>query len=590
MNQREAVGWVVLDAAAVGWVVLDAVAARFTHAPDHRPPRGAAGAPSHRQRNRPRRGMVLVLVLVVVTALSLGALAFAELMINRRETVHLAERQAQAWALAESGLEAAKLLLAEQPDVRYAGGAWIDNPEWFHGVLVIDDDEARGRGRFTVVAPAMIGEFHDGLRFGLECESAKLNLNTLLADSSDASEARERLMGLPGMTEETADAVLDWLDEDDEPRDFGAEVSYYESLATPYRPANRPLRRIEELLHVRGVTREHLFGADANRNGRPDSHSFASLGLSEDRGWAAYLTLHSRERDHRPDGRPKIDINQDDLENLYAELEEALGPEWAAFIIGYRQQEQRYDEAEDAGSDSRDNSESPRSSRDSEPDREREGDDDEDDEDDDHDDDDEVDYEDRITGQLDLSRPAVQTLDSILDLVGQSIQVEYVDREKPVVVSPLFPDDREAMRDYLPTLLECVTTEASDTPAGRVNVNLAPVEVLSGVPGIGADLAAEIVARRPANPAEAPPFQQTPAWLLIEDLVTLDEMKELLPRLTTGGSVYRAQVVGFFDEGGPVVRLEAILDATTLPVRVVSLKDLTALGRGFLPEELGAVP
>ncbi len=536
-----------------------------------------------RLRCRPPRGMVLILVLLVVSALSLGALAFSELMVHQRETVHLAERQAQAWALAESGLEAAKLLLTEQPDVRYSNGEWLDNADWFRGVLVLDDDEARGRGRFAVVAPAPADDMLGGIRFGLECESAKLNLNTLLSESSDAAEARGRLMGLPGMTEETADAILDWLDDDDEPRDFGAEAPYYESLASPYRPANGPLRRIEELLHVRGVTREHLFGADTRQTGLPDSPGFAALGLPADRGWAAYLTLDSRELDRQPDGRPKIDLNQDDMENLYAELEEAVGVEWAAFIVGYRQQEELYDEAGRASaSSSRRSSQSSRQRSRREP-SDGEGDDSDED-------DDEVEYEDRITGELDLSRPAAQTLDSVLDLIGQSILVEYADREKQVVVSPLFPDDRDAMRDYLPALLECVTIEASDTPAGRVNVNLAAAEVLGGVPGIDADLAAQIVARRPATPADASPVQQTPAWLLIEGLVTLDEMRELLPRLTTGGSVYRAQVIGFFDEGGPIVRLEAVLDATTLPVRVVSLKDLTVLGRGFQPEELGAAP
>lgn len=551
------------------------------------------GQSSARLRCRSPRGMVLILVLVVVSALSLGALAFSELMVRQRETVHLVERQAQAGALAESGLEAAKLLLTEQPDVRYSNGEWLDNGEWFRGVLVLDDEDARGRGRFAVVAPAPADDMLSGIRFGLECESAKLNLNTLLSESSDAAEARDRLMGLPGMMEETADAILDWLDDDDEPREFGAEAPYYESLAAPYRPANGPLRRIEELLHVRGVTRELLFGADVKQTGVPDSPEFATLGLPDDRGWAAYLTLHSRELDRRPDGRPKIDLNQDDLENLYTELEEAAGPEWAAFIVGYRQQEEPYDKADRAdasgsgrGSQSTE-SDPPEDNPDSE-DSPRERSDGEGDDSDE--DDDELEYEDRITGQLDLSRPAGQTLESVLDLVGQSIRIEYVDREKPVVVSPLFPDDREAMRDYLPALLECATVDASDTPAGRVNVNLAPAAVLSGVPGIDADLAAQIVAHRPSPPADASPAQQTPAWLLIEGLVTLDEMRELLPRLTTGGSVYRAQVIGFFDEGGPVVRLEAVLDATTLPVRVISWKDLTVLGRGFQPEELGAMP
>ena len=37
-------------------------------------------------------------------------------------------------------------------------------------------------------------------------------------------------MGLPGMTEDVADAILDWLDTDDEPRELGAEIEYYSGL------------------------------------------------------------------------------------------------------------------------------------------------------------------------------------------------------------------------------------------------------------------------------------------------------------------------------------------------------------------------
>lgn len=536
-----------------------------------------------RHRSRPRRGMVLILVLVVVAALSLGALAFSELMMNRREIVHLTERRVQAMALAESGLEVAKRLLTEQPEVRYADGSWQDNAEWFRGVVVVDDGTERGRGRFSIVAPALPTELQGAMRFGLECESAKLNLNTLAGGASDAAEARQCLMGLPEMTEEIADAILDWLDEDDETREFGAESQYYQTLAAPYQPANGPLRRLEELLHVRGVTREHLFGADANQSGWIDPEEATAFATTAERGWSAYLTLYSRELDRRADGRPKINLNQDDLESLHAELEEALGVEWATFIVGYRQQEELYGEGGNAASETLPanppddaGNEGP-GSEDREDGREEEEELEED----------EVEYEDQVTGELDLSKPAARTLGSVLDLVGQSIKVEYEGRDKPVVVAPFFPDDREAMRDYLPKLLECVTTDETDTPAGRVHVNLAPAAVLSGVPGIDADLAAQIVARRPADPAGATAEQQSPAWLLIEGLVTLDEMKELLPRLTTGGSVYRAQVIGYFDEGGPAVRLEAILDATTLPVRVISLRDMTSLGRGFEPAVLG---
>ncbi len=40
-------------------------------------------------------------------------------------------------------------------------------------------------------------------------------------------------------------------------------------LDPPYAPRNGPMETIEELLLVRGVTPELLFGVDANHNGSP---------------------------------------------------------------------------------------------------------------------------------------------------------------------------------------------------------------------------------------------------------------------------------------------------------------------------------
>ena len=51
-------------------------------------------------------------------------------------------------------------------------------------------------------------------------------------------------------------------------------------------------------------------------------------------------------------------------------------------------------------------------------------------------------------------------------------------------------------------------------------------------------------------------------------------MKALQPYLTGGGDVVRAQVIGFFDESGPSMRVETVVDATTNPPRQVYWKDL----------------
>ena len=108
------------------------------------------------------------------------------------------------------------------------------------------------------------------------------------------------LMFLPGMTEEAADSILDWIDEDDEARPNGAEVDYYSTLPMPYAPKNAPLETVDELLLVKGVYPALLFGSDSNRNGvldgnepRPDALGIDDPDGSMVRGWAGYLTLWS---------------------------------------------------------------------------------------------------------------------------------------------------------------------------------------------------------------------------------------------------------------------------------------------------------
>jgi hypothetical protein len=64
-------------------------------------------------------------------------------------------------------------------------------------------------------------------------------------------------------------------------------------------------------------------------------------------------------------------------------------------------------------------------------------------------------------------------------------------------------------------------------------------------------------------------------------------MQKLDPYITAHGNVYRAQSVGYFDEGGPVVRMEAVIDASIDPPRIVNLRDLSELGRGFTRQQLG---
>ncbi|MEZ6118955.1 MAG: type II secretion system protein GspK [Pirellulaceae bacterium] len=372
-------------------------------------------------------GIILVVVLVVIAMLALAAYTFTDLMLTEKEAALLNGHQIQARNLVDSGVEQVKVYLEMTEDVRYASGGEFDNPALFQAVQVTTGVNATARGRFTVISPMMDSQgMWGGVRFGLEDESGRLNLNALdlaLPDEEDADAAaleaavddildsggndtndgtagvgnatggavpsgansgggttggatsggtsggtndaddaasddstdeeeeepidtsgRAMLMKLPGMTVDIADAILDYVDEDDEPREYGAESSYYSSLS--YAAKNGPLETVEELLMVRGVTPDLLFGRDINRNGIIDMHELnlpLTGGFDDgtgamDRGWSAYLTLFSAERNVNQEGLPKVNLNEEDLQTLHDQLTQVFSdPGWATFIVAYRQ-------------------------------------------------------------------------------------------------------------------------------------------------------------------------------------------------------------------------------------------------------------
>jgi general secretion pathway protein K len=146
-------------------------------------------------------------------------------------------------------------------------------------------------------------------------EAGKLNVNTA---------TKQQLMALPYMEENIADAILDWRDRDKNLRVNGAEAGYYENLPFPYTIRDNPFRTIRELLRVKDVTEALLYGEDANLNGRLDPGEMdgdlsppADNGDDYlDRGWIAYLTCYSYERNVDAEGNPRININQADERQL----------------------------------------------------------------------------------------------------------------------------------------------------------------------------------------------------------------------------------------------------------------------------------
>ena len=95
------------------------------------------------------------------------------------------------------------------------------------------------------------------------------------------------------------------------------------------------------------------------------------------------------------------------------------------------------------------------------------------------------------------------------------------------------------------------------------------------------DLADQIISQRTQNLVQQSDIDQCPAWPLIRGIVPLATMQQLLPYMNTGGSVFRANVIGSFEKGGTSARVEAIIDATQSPSRIVFWNDISHLQGGF---------
>lgn len=95
----------------------------------------------------------------------------------------------------------------------------------------------------------------------VEDEERRINLNKLVLPNGNAPDDQKlavfrRMLELLEVDPSLADAVVDWLDNDDTPRVGGAESGYYLSLPHPYEAKNDLFDTVDELRLVRGFTPE----------------------------------------------------------------------------------------------------------------------------------------------------------------------------------------------------------------------------------------------------------------------------------------------------------------------------------------------
>ncbi|MEX2219385.1 MAG: type II secretion system protein GspK [Phycisphaerales bacterium] len=243
------------------------------------------------------RGFATLLVMLVIAIASVVIVvvqtaAYTEAMTGREA---LARVRAH-WA-ARAGVEATLASLEFN----------TQNPEIGDAFTLIGDMADVSEGEFSQ-SLYRVSHTADGKEIlGPADAHAKLNINLM---------TRAQLLNLPLMSEDVADAILDWIDPDDDTNPLGAEIGFYASLPYPYEPRNGPMRSIEELELVAGVYPDFVRGEDANLNGLLDPEeddgdaSFPPDNADGklDAGWAAILTASSIDDVMTPSGQARLDL------------------------------------------------------------------------------------------------------------------------------------------------------------------------------------------------------------------------------------------------------------------------------------------
>lgn len=268
--------------------------------------------------NLSSRGTVLIVTMWIVLVLAGLVLVFARTI--RVEAITSANDVA---ALQAAWVARAALNLVVW-EIESAQGATLSDDETaFEQVQV-------GEGYFWVLRARLDDDRTH--YFGITDEASKININSATLDM---------LLKLPSMTAELAAAIIDWRDGDDEVSLGGAESEYYLLLEAPYYCKNAPFETVEEVLMVRGASRELLFGEDVNRNGVLDSNENDGSETEPaddrdgnlDRGLLDYATVYSVEPNESALGEQRVNVNDFDTQELSRLLRTSVPQDKFYFVM-----------------------------------------------------------------------------------------------------------------------------------------------------------------------------------------------------------------------------------------------------------------
>ena len=156
---------------------------------------------------------------------------------------------------------------------------------------------------------------------------------------------------------------------------------------------------------------------------------------------------------------------------------------------------------------------------------------------------------------IDLSQAGSVKLSQVLDLIDATVTLNgpagQVTYSSPFTSLPL------DLASSTPVLMDYLTTVDAPAIPGRINIMECPQEILRGIPGLTDEVVDQILEAR-VDGSDSP-TRNFETWLAVEGFITMDEMRALLPLITCGGDVFKAQIIGYMEGDAAFSRIEVVV-------------------------------
>jgi len=217
--------------------------------------------------NSNQNGMALMIVLWVLVLLIALATEFAFSMKMEVNTTRNYKEDTESYYLAKAGINLAVAELLKNARFHsiheehgWVMGKEVPAPSANSNASDSTEGEEEEALEFDIVNRTDIELEHGTITYTIRDENGKISIN------SSSKLILNKLLAYSGVKEKLAqdtisDSILDWIDADKNHRLNGAEDDYYRTQRPPYYAKNGKIETLGELLKIRGITEEILYGS-----------------------------------------------------------------------------------------------------------------------------------------------------------------------------------------------------------------------------------------------------------------------------------------------------------------------------------------